>query len=455
MYEDNKSRKVTRKTTRKSQNDLQKVENNIKPVEIDLKNDNESKVEPPNPENNNNNDINNNNDDLLLENPQNSSKINEYLDKMGLNNSQTLQIDEKKLKVYQKILENDDFNQNLDGNFETFDQDYLRNQRSQHTYSLSPMRRLKNTYSKPDDQFMREKIHELTLQSMKYRHQLESQKIQIGELEQTIEHQNYIITKLEKEKENSNKYLLKLENLLNNATNQGAENNFNASFTGGFGFSAGAALGIMTTMNQSTERLASPIPRQSAFSLTTKSFISNRNTLNFNGNGNQTNNPKRNLKEVVSNLLNENIKLRNFQNQILEISKNYDDINENILEGIKNIQIHLNNNNNNNEEEFSGDLEKLVKNLEEILQVKNKEYNVILNSKNDIIEVMNDELRNMKKEIENLKLDRIKDQKIITELESEKEILNVRLESVSQLKKMPKMTSENVIFVLNLEKSKL
>ena len=53
---------------------------------------------------------------------------------------------------------------------------------------------------------------------------------------------------------------------------------------------------------------------------------------------------KNDLKELIANLIQENQKLKQFQNQVYEISRNYDDINQNMVEGIKNIQDILNNN---------------------------------------------------------------------------------------------------------------
>jgi hypothetical protein len=328
-----------------------------------------------------------------LNSDENKKLIDEYLQKMGIKDVMELGVNngsilgENRVKIYQKILENEGkfenpevlnlFNQDiLTGNFNSdfkssrpfsirgnfFSDQNINNK----TYSLSPTRRFRssaadnNNISQLDNNSLREKIHQLNIKTMNYRHEVEVLKSKITELNKTIESQDQAINKLERQKESSNKYLLKLEAML--AQSQG-----------------GSAKNSLSFLNM-TSNPSSPHRQNNQIKLDNPNFSYSSYTNNANTQGNmlsptnlnttvnrkpninetvhveinhKTNNiliedklshtvmniaDKHDLREYIINLVAENQKLKLFQNQVFEISKNYDDINENVVETMKNLQ---------------------------------------------------------------------------------------------------------------------
>lgn len=285
------------------------------------------------------------------ENPEgtlNDSKrlVEEYLKKMNTKEtSDEAALSDNKLKIYKKILENttpqdEAINSPLSSNHQRM----LSNSsvsKNNKTYSQSPSRRLFKS-SELGDASTKEKIHNLNIKNMNYRYEIETLKNKLNEQNKTIEDQKIEIAKLEKQNENNNKYLMKLENLV-------SQRNLNLNFN----------KSSVTNVNfGSYDNLVSHLKASKSDNNVIVDF-NRMNNLVIEDRANQTvvNITDRNdLKELISNLIQENQKLKQFQNQVYEISKNYDDINENIVEGMKNVQNILNNNLNNENvlEKFNG-----------------------------------------------------------------------------------------------------
>jgi len=170
----------------------------------------------------------------------------------------------------------------------------------------------------------REKIHMLNIKAMNYRHEVETLKKRINELNKVIEDQKEKILRTEKQKENDNKYLIKLENLL------AAQSTGNPSLS--------AFLNNSANLNN-----ISSISNLSQRNFTNGIFVELRRCTNLILKD-KSNNFSLNLtdpvemKEFVLNLMNEAQKLKAFQKQVFDISLNYDDINENMINSIKTIQ---------------------------------------------------------------------------------------------------------------------
>jgi len=173
----------------------------------------------------------------------------------------------------------------------------------------------------------REKIHILNIKAMNYRHEVETLKKRINELSKVVEDQKEKILRIEKQKENDNKYLLKLENLLA-AQSTAQPPSLNAFLNS----SAAANLNNVSSLSNASQR-----------NFTNGIFVELRKCSNLivkDKNHNFTLNltDQAEMKEFILNLMNEAQKLKAFQKQVFEISKNYDDINENMIDSIKTIQ---------------------------------------------------------------------------------------------------------------------
>ena len=90
----------------------------------------------------------------------------------------------------------------------------------------------------------------------------------------------------------------------------------------------------LNVSNNSGLKVNEDISRSQQFSKNYEGEIKNLK-LNFND--------KNEIKEFIMNLCNENQKLKIFQSQVEEISKNYDIVNENIIESMKSIQLLIEN----------------------------------------------------------------------------------------------------------------
>lgn len=275
-----------------------------------------------------------------LNSEENKKLIEEYLSKMGIKSLTELNnglapggniIQENRLKIYQKILENEGRLENPEQLYNSLGKNEIREIRREekskvhqsihrsHNYSLSPSRAFRSQM--PDEpEKLKEKVHQLNVKCMNYRHEAETLKTKINELNKTIEEHSHEISKSEKQKEVNNKYLLKLETLL---AQQNPKNSL-----------------LFLKTNEKNNTFS--IPKNEKIVL---EFHGNTLFIDNKINNSVTNiSDKNELKEYLLNLLNENQKLKTFQIQVFKISKNYDDINENMLECVRSIQQSLSKN---------------------------------------------------------------------------------------------------------------
>jgi hypothetical protein len=284
------------------------------------------------------------NRDMILEDGK--RLIDSYLNKMGVNREQDQKafLSENKLKVYNKILESE-------GKLENPPEDNIAS--GSHSNTLRTTRMfspIKSRDSQLGDSTMkrlsfspggvrdrdneeagtlREKIHNLNLKNMNYRHEVETLKNTITGLQKELEEQKHFVYKLERQKENDNKYLLKLESMIQN-------NRSNSLLSYRSSNSPNGAINDISriTYNQTAKK------KNTSFNDLFSVEISKNNILiEEKGNHNILNvNDKEELRILVLNLLTENKRLKDFQKEVFEISRNYDNINEGMMEAIKNLQ---------------------------------------------------------------------------------------------------------------------
>lgn len=189
--------------------------------------------------------------------------------------------------------------------------------------SLSPSRKYKQMMSE-NVNTEREKIHLLNIKAMNYRHEVETLKKRICELNKTIEDQKEKILRMEKQKENDNKYLLKLENML--AAKSSGQPSLHAFLNNSVNVNNMSSLSNLSQRNF-TNGLYVELKKCTNLIIQDKVNDFSMNLTDQNE-----------MKDFILNLMNEAQKLKAFQKQVFDISRSYDDINDNIINSIKTIQ---------------------------------------------------------------------------------------------------------------------
>jgi hypothetical protein len=236
--------------------------------------------------------------------------LDEYIQKMGV--SEESGKSSGKIKIYQKILDNEGEILANNNNIEV-----ARNgSKAGKTYSLSPSRTIKSQ----DEGNLKEKIHMLNLKAMNYRYEIETLKNNLSELKSKLDEKDAIISKMERQKDADNKYLIKLEGII-------------ASKDSGLNISGNKSKIL------SDKTLLSNIHSDGLHIDFNKSHLiiedkANHTIHNFSD--------RNELKEFIANLITENQKLKAFQNGVFDLSKKYDDVNENMIDGMKQIGQYLN-----------------------------------------------------------------------------------------------------------------
>ena len=357
------------------------------------------------------------------DNLDNNKLLNEYLRRSGYKDTaETITNNPNKVKLYQKILESDirksknekvslssnevlpidDKNNpdNMKVRSSTVKNDLRASYQDKSMISNQPSNKVSfNKNNLMNNLEKNDKYAILHSQGINYRYEIEVLNNNLSNLEKkSLEQQNLIDT-LEKQKENDDKYLLKLEDIYKQEQSKN-KNNLNIS------------LNVSNTNNNIS-------------SLNEDNLLS---AINFKD--------KKQLNNIISTLLNVNYKLKNFQSQVLEISKNYDDINENIVENMKSTQNYFKKNVNSESasiNEYLENFNKILSNSVEMVQSKQKNYNLTLANKENEIMILGKEIEKIKNDIEIIKNDKIKDNKIIHDYENENIMLGNKVAEFEKL----------------------
>jgi hypothetical protein len=243
-----------------------------------------------------------------MTNEVNHKLLEDYINKMGVRANDN-PLAESRIRVYNKILDSDD-------KFQIPPDDICNeNKMINKTQSMSPSQNNE-----------KERIHHLNLKNMNYRHEIETLKNRLNSAVNELDEYKMLVNKLERQKDSDNKYLLKLESMLeNNKGNNG--------------------LGFRNYTNSSMADI-SKISRKTFMSNDYYTIYYKTNTIIIEDK--YSDNiiaiaDKDDLKQYILNILTENRRLKDFQKEVYEISKNYDDINSTMLESIKILQNTLTN----------------------------------------------------------------------------------------------------------------
>ena len=134
---------------------------------------------------------------------------------------------------------------------------------------------------------------------------------------------------------------------------------------------------------------------------------------------------KKDLMKYLNKLYKENQALKNFQNQIFNLSKSYGDINDNLADCIAGFQELCMNTDGDkiNIEDVQNKLNDLKKYLESSLETKNNEYNILMDKKDEDINLIKNEFILLEKDMKESTFDRLEKQRKILELQEKKEEL--------------------------------
>jgi hypothetical protein len=134
---------------------------------------------------------------------------------------------------------------------------------------------------------------------------------------------------------------------------------------------------------------------------------------------------KKDLMKYLNKLYKENQALKNFQNQIFNLSKSYGDINDNLADCIAGFQELCMNTDGDkiNIEDVQNKLNDLKKYLESSLETKNNEYNILMDKKDEDVNLIKNEFILLEKDMKESTFDRLEEQRKILELQEKKEEL--------------------------------
>ena len=134
---------------------------------------------------------------------------------------------------------------------------------------------------------------------------------------------------------------------------------------------------------------------------------------------------KKDLMKYLNKLYKENQGLKNFQNQIFNLSKSYDDINNNLADCIAGFQELCMNNPSDKitMQDVNDKLNELKKNIESSLETKLNEYTILMDKRDEDLSLLKSEFIDLEKETKEGGGDRFEEQKKIIELQMKKEEL--------------------------------
>jgi hypothetical protein len=260
-----------------------------------------------------------------------------------------------------------------------------------------------NVASSVVDEKSRAKIHNLNVKNMAYRQQIDSLNRKIEDQARVIESQRRTIEENKVTIENNSRYLLKLESYLVEAGKNKARERFTLNL-----------LGVNTNFANECKDQAS----KATFSV-----------------------ERENMKEMIVALINENQKLKDFQNKIINLSQTYDEINSTMVDSLRGVQenlteIYKSSNLEKSSEfylnEISQNVQRILFSVEETLTSKQNEFKLILDTKDEELEFLRKEIVELNGKLENAKKDRMKDQKNMIEIECQNNHLHQEIEELNK-----------------------
>ena len=260
------------------------------------------------------------------------------------------------------------------------------------------------------------KVEEKKKKNLNLKKQREKIKQKHNELEKELNNKEDELNKVTKEKEDLSKYLFKIEKVVKGTSNTAG----NPS--------------VMTFSEN--EILQDKVKNYEAFdsqSLTINISGGSPNIIMDDDKG-QKNIiiSKKDLMKYLNKLYKENQGLKNFQNQIFNLSKSYDDINNNLADCIAGFQeLCINNPSDKiNMQDVNEKINELKKHIETSLETKMNEYSILNDKRDEDLSLLNSEFIELEKEMKDGGSDRFEEQRKIMELQIKKEELERQIEEL-------------------------
>ena len=260
------------------------------------------------------------------------------------------------------------------------------------------------------------KVAEKNKKNLKYKKQKEEIKKKQDELEKELNTKEDELIKASKEKDDLSKYLFKIEKVVKGNTG---------------GTTGGATVMTFSEKDNNDENnLNKNYEAFDSQSLTINISGGSPNIIMEDGKGQKIIIiSKKDLMKYLNKLYKENQGLKNFQNQIFNLSKSYDDINNNLADCIAGFQELCMNNQSDkiNMQDVDEKLNELKKHIESSLETKQNEYSILMDKRDEDLSLLKSEFVDHEKEMKESGNDRLEDQRKIMELQIKKEELEKQI----------------------------
>lgn len=261
---------------------------------------------------------------------------------------------------------------------------------------------------------IRKRLHDLNIKNMGYRQQIDVLNRKIEEQSRVIDNQKRVLEDNKKTIENNSKYLLKLESYLVEAGKNKARERFTLNLLG-------VSYNFSEECKDSNDKASFTVDKDK-------------------------------MRDMIVSLSNENNKLKTFQQKVIEISKQFDDINEHMLDSLRTIRLKVLEKTEVNSQdlnEIDSNLSKILFCVEEVISTKHEEFKVVLMEKEEEVKFLTKEIVILNESLENSKKDRMKDHKTIIEVESQNAQLKNEIHDLQKTihenyTKLKLLDSENV-----------
>lgn len=284
------------------------------------------------------------------------------------------------------------------------------------------------------------KYQETSMKAMNYRVDIYKTQENCKRLEKDIEEKHKKLEKVNKERDSLKNYLKKLEKVMQQKTD--TDNNDNTKIN-----TVNKNKSTFGTINKTITNQSENQMSEQSEEKTTENANENKLTISMSGtppvitmdDGQGNKNvikSKAGLMKFLYKIYTENLNLKNFQGQVFNLSKNYDDINNILAESISGFQdIAKSTKREDIINEVDTKLKEFKTQVESSMEQKQAEYNSNLEKKEEDINMITKAYNNVYKEIQQKKSDKLHEQKTIEDLNSQIEILQTKLLYLKQKQK--------------------
>ena len=276
---------------------------------------------------------------------------------------------------------------------------------------------------------IKNKVEEKKKKNLNFQKQQEDINRKHYELSEEISKKESDIKKITKEKEDLSKILFKMEKVIkgNGKNNKEEETK------------------VMTFTNEDYKEEYKNYEAFDSQRLTINISGGSPNIILEDGKGqNEIILSKKDLMRYLNRIYRENQGLKNFQNQIFNLSKSYDEINNNLADCISEFQQLCSNSEGDNIklEDVNFHLSELKNYIDNSLETKQNEYNILMDKTDEDINLQKTEFVEYEKDMKDIDgMDRMETQRKIMELQNKKEELERQIEEIESKRE----NDENVV----------